>query len=253
MTFNEQLIYLRKQNGLSQEQLGAAVGVTRQTVSKWELGDTTPEMDKLIQLSDLFGITLDRLTGHEETGSFIQNSAGNNLMMYTGRYEYKSKRTFCGLPLVHINIGHGLYKAKGIIAIGNISKGVVSVGMISMGLLSLGTLSFGILSLGALSLGILLSFGAVSLGTIAFGGLSIGIFAIGGCAIGIYSIGGCAIAARIAAGGFANAPISIGNNPKGFFVFNIHEPIASNAIRDAILKEFPNTWKVIVELFNSLA
>lgn len=38
MTFQEQLIYYRKKQGLSQEQLGNQIGVSRQTVSKWELG-----------------------------------------------------------------------------------------------------------------------------------------------------------------------------------------------------------------------
>ncbi len=52
MNFQEQLIFLRKQKGLSQEQLGEKIGVSRQTISKWELGSTTPEMEKLIQLSD---------------------------------------------------------------------------------------------------------------------------------------------------------------------------------------------------------
>ena len=68
MTFHEQLITLRKQKGLSQEQLGERLGVTRQTISKWELGITTPEMDKLIQLSDLFQISIDELVGRS-TGS----------------------------------------------------------------------------------------------------------------------------------------------------------------------------------------
>ena len=63
MTFQERLITLRKQQGLSQEQLGYELGVTRQTVSKWELGITTPEMDKLIQLSDFFHISIDELVG----------------------------------------------------------------------------------------------------------------------------------------------------------------------------------------------
>ena len=40
MTFQEQLIFLRKQKGLSQEQLGEKIGVSRQTISKWELGDS---------------------------------------------------------------------------------------------------------------------------------------------------------------------------------------------------------------------
>ena len=43
-------------------------------------------------------------------------------------YEYKSKKTIKGLPLVHVNTGLGLYRARGIIAIGNIAEGVVAIG-----------------------------------------------------------------------------------------------------------------------------
>ena len=61
MKFNEKLIKLRKASGLSQEELGNKLNVARQTVSKWELGETTPEMDKLEELSDLFEISIDEL------------------------------------------------------------------------------------------------------------------------------------------------------------------------------------------------
>ena len=61
MTFAEKLAELRKQRGWSQEELGERLGVTRQTVSKWELGSTTPEMEKLAAMGELFGITLDEL------------------------------------------------------------------------------------------------------------------------------------------------------------------------------------------------
>ena len=57
MKFNEKLIELRKKEGLSQEELGYKLNVTRQTVSKWELGQTTPEMDKLVEMSKLPIIT----------------------------------------------------------------------------------------------------------------------------------------------------------------------------------------------------
>ncbi len=67
MKFNEKLIKLRRQSGLSQEELAYKLNVTRQTVSKWELGQTTPEMDKLVSLSKIYGITLDELTSEEET------------------------------------------------------------------------------------------------------------------------------------------------------------------------------------------
>lgn len=61
MKFNEKLIKLRKAAGLSQEELGNRLNVARQTVSKWELGETTPEMDKLEELSNIFEISIDEL------------------------------------------------------------------------------------------------------------------------------------------------------------------------------------------------
>ena len=61
MNFNEKLIKLRKERGLSQEVLGAAVGVSRQTISKWELAQSYPDFQKLVLLSDYFKISLDTL------------------------------------------------------------------------------------------------------------------------------------------------------------------------------------------------
>ena len=61
MNFNEKLIKLRKERGLSQEELGAAVGVSRQTISKWELAQSYPDFQKLVSLSDYFKISLDTL------------------------------------------------------------------------------------------------------------------------------------------------------------------------------------------------
>ena len=63
MSFSEKLTELRKKAGMSQEELGYKLNVTRQTVSKWELGQTTPEMDKLVELSKIFNVTIDELTG----------------------------------------------------------------------------------------------------------------------------------------------------------------------------------------------
>ncbi|CAM2991880.1 helix-turn-helix transcriptional regulator [Hathewaya histolytica] len=61
MTFNNKLYSLRKQKGLSQEELGGKLNVSRQTISKWELGETTPELEKLIALGHFFEISLDEL------------------------------------------------------------------------------------------------------------------------------------------------------------------------------------------------
>lgn len=59
--FAETLQFNRKQLGLSQERLAEHIGVTRQSVAKWELGDCLPEIDKLIALADLFRTSLDAL------------------------------------------------------------------------------------------------------------------------------------------------------------------------------------------------
>lgn len=70
MDFNNRLYQLRKQKGLSQEELANRLNVSRQTVSKWEVGDSTPDMEKLIAMSDLFDVSLDKLVmGKEEETS----------------------------------------------------------------------------------------------------------------------------------------------------------------------------------------
>ena len=61
MEFNNKLYELRKHKGFSQEELANRLNVSRQTVSKWEVGDSTPDMEKLVAMSDLFGISLDEL------------------------------------------------------------------------------------------------------------------------------------------------------------------------------------------------
>lgn len=61
MNFHEKLIQLRKKEGLSQEELGERLGVSRQTVSKWELGQSYPDFQRLVGISDYFGLSLDEL------------------------------------------------------------------------------------------------------------------------------------------------------------------------------------------------
>lgn len=58
---SEKLYTLRRKNGLSQEQLAEKLGVSRQAVSKWESGQSIPELDKLQALSQYFQITIDQL------------------------------------------------------------------------------------------------------------------------------------------------------------------------------------------------
>lgn len=61
MALPEKLYTLRKKSGLSQEQLAEALNVSRQAISKWEGGSAMPESDKLLALSNYFGVSLDYL------------------------------------------------------------------------------------------------------------------------------------------------------------------------------------------------
>ena len=61
MEIKNQIRAYRSQQGLSQEELGEAVYVTRQTVSNWETGKSYPDIQSLLRLSSLFGISLDQL------------------------------------------------------------------------------------------------------------------------------------------------------------------------------------------------
>lgn len=61
MNFNDRLTDLRKRKGLSQEQLGYELGVSRQTVSNWELGQSYPDFQRLVLLSDYYEMSLDEL------------------------------------------------------------------------------------------------------------------------------------------------------------------------------------------------
>lgn len=65
MTFGEKLQKLRRSSGLSQEQLAEKLAVTRQAVSKWELGDSLPDAGRILDLSRLFDVSTDYLLKDE--------------------------------------------------------------------------------------------------------------------------------------------------------------------------------------------
>ena len=64
--FQENLISLRKLNGLSQEELAEKVGISRQTLSKYETGEAVPDIQKCKKLADIFQVSLDDLVTYEK-------------------------------------------------------------------------------------------------------------------------------------------------------------------------------------------
>lgn len=264
MSLSEKLQLLRKKNGFSQEELADKLGISRQAISKWESGQSIPDLNKLIILAELYNVTMDNLVKDSDEYGILQNSLntnGNeikeknkntqiviNLNKSSVEYEYKSKKTLFRLPLVHINLGRGIRKAKGIIAVGNMAYGIVSVGFLSFGILSFGILSIGLLSFAVFSIGLLLAVGSISIGIFSIGAISIGIFSCGALAIGKYAVGASAIASDIAKGDYAQANIAIGNKVEGLKSL----PLNSNKeeIERAIRSEYPNIKDWIIKLFH---
>lgn len=76
MTIGQRIAQLRKERGMSQEELGEAMGVSRQAISKWESDTALPEVEKLIALSRLFSIPVGQLLGVEEPAPEQEAQAG---------------------------------------------------------------------------------------------------------------------------------------------------------------------------------
>ena len=72
MNLGNKITNLRKQNNLSQEELAEKVGVTRQTISKWELEETTPDINQAKKLSNIFNISLGELTNNNVNNILVE-------------------------------------------------------------------------------------------------------------------------------------------------------------------------------------
>lgn len=258
MTLGEKIYSLRVKNGLSQEAFGEKLGVSRQSVSKWETDQSVPELDKIVMISELFTVTTDYLlkesaaepasgqwkgttaaggpgqwngastaaggsgqwngvsTAAEGSGQWTKASGAEQASDVWGEssdteqdayecrgravvkrgfsYEYKSKRSWRGMPLVHVNIGFGR-SAKGVIAIGLAAKGIVAIGLL---------LSAGIVAIGGIALG------DFAIGVVAMGAFCVGIFSMGALAVGQFSFGAIAIGQQVAVGDVARGDIALG-------------------------------------------
>ena len=273
MTLGEKIYSLRVKNGLSQEAFGEKLGVSRQSVSKWETDQSVPELDKIVMISELFTVTTDYLlkesvaeptfgqwkgtmtaagTGQWNGASTAAGGAGQQNGASTaaggsgqwkkasgaeqasdvwgessdteqdayecrGRavvkrgfsYEYKSKRSWRGMPLVHVNIGFGR-SAKGVIAIGLAAKGIVAIGLAGLGVITLAPVGIGLLlSAGIVAIGGI-ALGDFAIGVVAIGAFCVGLFSMGALAVGQFSFGAIAIGQQVAVGDVARGDIALG-------------------------------------------
>ena len=81
MAFSENLQYLRSRDNLTQEQLAERLEVSRQSVSKWEGGQSFPEMDTILRLCDMFSVSLDTLLRGDAQAEALSDTAGYDRFM----------------------------------------------------------------------------------------------------------------------------------------------------------------------------
>lgn len=77
--FKDKLYALRRHAGMSQQEVATAIGVTRQTIGNWELGQASPSLDKAALLARLYGVTLDDLVSDEVEVVSSGKAAGRDL------------------------------------------------------------------------------------------------------------------------------------------------------------------------------
>ena len=75
MDIGKKIMTLRKKNGLSQEELAEKVGVARQTISKWELGETSPDLKQSKEISKIFNVSLDELTDNNIKNILVEKTS----------------------------------------------------------------------------------------------------------------------------------------------------------------------------------
>lgn len=244
LRLGEKILIERKKSGLSQGQLADMLGVTRQSVSKWESGAAVPELAKLVAIAEVFGVSLDYLVREQEPRA--EDTARleeklDRLTQYVSGYEYTSKTKVFGIPLVSIRLSKNRTigrdsTAKGIIAIGNVAIGVFSLGAVSIGVVSIGGIALGLIVLGALAFGVL-----------AFGALAIGIIACGVSAIGIYSTGVASVGKEIAVGIEARGKTAIGESAIGRNRLLLRKGVTEQQIELFLGKHHPRLWGVLRE------
>lgn len=88
MTLGQRLYEMRKSKGFSQESVAEVLGVTRQTVSKWETDQTTPDFDKIIPICKLYNITADELFNNDTTKEEASNNIKNDYDYSYSGYNY---------------------------------------------------------------------------------------------------------------------------------------------------------------------
>ena len=98
---------LRKESGMTQERLAETLGVSFAAVSKWERGAATPELGLIVEMADLFGVSVDALLGYEEIFITSFDSDVLGLHEYLGEYENIDELNYLAVLLSDMDQSRG--------------------------------------------------------------------------------------------------------------------------------------------------
>ena len=103
MSLGQNLQFYRKRKNITQEQLAEQLCVSRQTISKWEADASYPEMEKILQLCEMFGCSMDTLLRGEAKEDLAEDTAG-----YDSHMNRFSKRIVIGIELIILGVAGGI-------------------------------------------------------------------------------------------------------------------------------------------------
>ena len=122
MTFGEKLFKLRKEKGLSQEGLAEQLNTTRQAISKWENNQGYPETEKILMLSNIFGISVDSLLKENteqavstEKGYYVSKECAEGYILF---HRKTTKKTAIGLAIMVLaGVPYFLFESNQVLSI----------------------------------------------------------------------------------------------------------------------------------------
>ena len=121
----EKISEFRKLRSLSQQELGEKLGVTGQAVSKWEKGESMPDIMLLPELAKIFGVTIDELFGNTSDKEIVYSFVGNvpwnddgklRIAVYSGRKLMEQSEHICseGINLINLQFHGERYNVNGV-------------------------------------------------------------------------------------------------------------------------------------------
>ena len=126
MILADKIMSLRKKNGWSQEELAEKMNVSRQAVSKWESAQSVPDLEKILQLSNLFGVTTDYLLKDEKEETEYTEDTSERISPVR-RVSMADANTFLALresaaPKIALGVGLCILAPAALILFGAVSE-----------------------------------------------------------------------------------------------------------------------------------